>query len=847
MKKRSFLVKHVLMSTLTAIAFAFGFTSCSDEFEPEQVSGAPEAEDVTALTRASVEDYNINDSVKDIKDRFTKDNWETQNAIYLRVSNNAYANPNIQDTKKRTGYSVEHLPWSKESVESHLPNGFLKDFTRDNGWELVANYCGDYYQPNANYIVFYNKYLGKMRYFYFMPRGASLNSSQDHNWEILMQDGAADHSVFGYAVPVNRKITNRRAIKAEQGGYWSQIVTPWNSTTNKFGQQAPLVGWYAFDVDLSVYRGKNVATLQDDNCIKPTLRGYAQDNVKLYGKLNADITGSIDMEKCCVNSQSGVFGPFEQILGQAGEVKDFFCKAKDIYASATSGDFLGVFESGIAMAKQGCDLMGIDYGATSEGFNGFKGDVNLRLEGTVDFEGMIQKATVIEGTSSIEQRTSKYDFREDLHMGEGIWNISDAPVVYYTDAFVKWNHSDDTDGSYQDIKSPFGGNTTEVKNPYRGRVCYFDPSSIKLELNPNVFSPKEIASAKVYATCGVRKDAKFLSTEAYRTAQGLHSSKVSETGQYKTYFNQPTNRAPFDALLGHKDASKSKFEAGQKFDVETANGSKYGLYGRGDDNYLIDPLTLTTSGSDETLLPAYEVTVTVMVMRDNKQMVFTRTYLPEYKFMEASNLSKYASPSCYFGKPAHYVKEVYDQQILHIKELYKWAYRTLQPNGIRSGNLLWYHDWGTDIRIPQSQGHASLFDNSISTVWCLHEDCRDDQGLCTIDNKGEYDSKRYTWWCNFNTNYPVAPSSYTMVTGRHGSEAPTEWAILGKQNGKWVTLDYRKGNYLPNSATSSKEFNFSKLSPKYANQKFSEFRLEIYNVRDNDEMSLCDFWFNYML
>lgn len=625
-------------------------------------------------------------------------------------------------------------------------------------------------------------------------------------------------------------------------------MTPWTATDDALGHQIPNVGWYAFDVDLSVYRKGN--TMQADNFIKPTLHGYSEENVNLYGKLNADITGNIDMKKCCVNNMSGAFGPFEDLLGQVKDVKSFFDNARSLYSDVTSGNILGAIEGGIGLAKQGCDLAGIDYGGGSEGFDGYKGEVNLKMQGTIDFLGKISKNTAIEGTSSIEQHLSKYNF-EGNHMGEGIWNISDAPVVYYTDAYVDWKVDDYMCGTYLDVKSPFGGrvfgdNTDEEyfnEKPHQGRICYFDPTSIKLELNPNIFTADEIKNAKVFATCGVRKGVKFGSTDAFRAAQGLTASTVKQD-LTSIYWNRLTDGAPYDAMKGFTAADQMGMKAGTKFETEKVDGKWYGMIGRGNDNYLLEPLGMH-GDKNEDLLPPYEVTVTVMVEHDGKQMVYSRNYLPEYKLMKVENMPDY-NPSKFLRQlPDNYMPSVFLQQAVRLHELKKWLYRTLQPT---NGTYLVYYDW-FPFYIPQKEGHGALFDGNNTTPWRLYKDNMTDQYGNEKDyNSGVYDSKRLTWWTEFQTNYPVKPSSYTMVTGRHGSEAPTEWALMGKtrEGDKWILLDYRKGNDLPNKPTTSKEFNFNRLTPSdVGGVGYKYFRLEIYSVRDNNEMSLCEFWFNY--
>ena len=145
-------------------------TACSEELRTDDLlTTGP------VMTRAIESDaslrYNINEDPAKSLPTFNRENWRQHNTIYLCYSNTAEADRTITDSEGRTGYRAEILPWAKNaSPMSNLPNNFCNDVTPENGWELVANFCGDFYHPNAHFFVLYNKYMGKLRYFYFIPR-----------------------------------------------------------------------------------------------------------------------------------------------------------------------------------------------------------------------------------------------------------------------------------------------------------------------------------------------------------------------------------------------------------------------------------------------------------------------------------------------------------------------------------------------------------------------------------------------------------------------------------------------------------------------------------------------------
>jgi hypothetical protein len=84
------------------------------------------------------------------------------------------------------------------------------------------------------------------------------------------------------------------------------------------------------------------------------------------------------------------------------------------------------------------------------------------------------------------------------------------------DLRVDWRRQDNDDDynynymAYPWIYSPFGGaaniyptkkSFAAAEKPFRGLVCVFDPSTIEVELNPNIFP--EGTNYQVTAVCGV--------------------------------------------------------------------------------------------------------------------------------------------------------------------------------------------------------------------------------------------------------------------------------------------------------------------------------------------------------
>ena len=872
MKKNSILVKTLLMSMLTAGSI-FSFTSCADDIEIDKAPEAPDTE-MTCKTRSIDTDeyYNINNEQKHSFNRY---NWDKSNGIFLRLSKPTTSTAETKDSLGRSGYQHVFLPWAEgSSPVSNLPKGLTKGLNRDNGWELVANFCGSYKHTDANYIILYNKYLGKARYFYYIPENSINNGATDHNFEIQMEDLMAQHSVFGYALPTKMRYQSASSVKANQGGYWTQYVTPWTNSSDDLGKQIPKAGWSAFDVDLSVYRGEDNFLTKDD-IIKTSIIGYKTQNVDLFAQMKGDIQGDMKLEKCCVSTSSGAFGPVDDLINTAKGIKDFVSGAKDAYQSLISGDILGAYEGGVNLAKQACDLVGIDYGAETTGFDGYKGEVNMKLNGTIDMAGKISSRCDVQGLSCLNQSLQNYELKNST-FGQGVWNIEDAPVVYVTDGGVVWaNPGVRSSSSYVLRKkgvSPFNGSgyageflqelqfndTPNGYDPCHGRVCYFDPSSIKVQLNKNVFTEAEISSARVYAVCGVRKNMKYGSTDMYRKAMGLGGSEVSKDGR-KDFINCPYDAAPFDALSGHKDMKGMK--KGVKFGVENISHGKLSLFGTGDDDYLIEPIALR-GGDGSDLLPAYEVTVTLIVNHKGQPIVYSRTYLPKFVKMDIANMP--SKNEMLKKRHALYDQNIYNQQIAHYEQLYNWAHRTFVAEHGTFADKVMRRKNGkrlfTTKGVSETEIYPAALDGDPSTRWVAHIETReyhtterDYVWACSVMEKGNPWSGKPCWFMEFHTNAPSNPTSYSLISSNDAAKFPQcnprVFGLWGRKspNDNWTLLAFSSYNNQPQDMLPRENSKASgKIPFRFHDAKgMRYYRFEVLDVADAHLMRLGDIRFNY--
>ena len=835
--------------------------------------------------RKGAADWNINTSdmrfgvQRTLVPALTVDNWQDHEDIFIYVQNGG--DQDIYDAvtgNQVFGFEHHKLPWSRGANESpNLPESIWKEVWNDgvkegNPWRLAMMQIGENSTKNGNFLAFYNKYTGVLRFFFYVHEGITSNGST-HWWGLQMNDLLASRSVFRYGVPLDRNITNAASKAAlNQPDFMGQLVTPW--VANNFnGASLPLqAGWWAYDLDLSLYRGTEatISTIGDrDNALLMNL--FAKENMQaqLSSLFEGTIDGNIDLEATYANSENGKSGGIGEIVGK---VKDIGMGLKDIFDAAMKDDVGGSLKGLVALGKKGAIMAGLmeeEKEVDPKQLTGMKGSINMTMKGKMDTKGMLSTERGINGFAGMVLKRDNFLYDNIPTFGEGVWNLETPPVVYFTNAYVDWryyykwwqNGPDSSDGGigfvyYTDKKSPFGGQSvtkrhtheatqySESNEPFRGHVAYFDPSSIKIKLNPNLFTPEEIASAKVSAVCGVRKGMAHGSHESYRQAQKLRGSEFSINGNVE-YPNRAFGEAPFDGLSGADD--KMGLGTGVKFAVDTYKGRQFGLFGRGDSDYLIEPQSIHgNAGSD--CMPAYEITVTVTVMHNGKPIIYSRNYLPEYKEININNLPTKSDLES--RRPAEYDAAIYSQQAKHINDIRNWTRRTFIPNkGQRLG-------FGTEFIIATgyewdnpSGGWPNLIDGDTNSEWISRVECKDDVSIYDWDVWTESKSvanDAKVWYCEFQTRYPVSPKSWTLwnaVYGAISARNPSHCALYGKKKSKdgWLMLDNEHPSaYLP-TTHGGKTFGFNQQQPK----DMQYFRFEVFGNYGDPVLGLSELIFNY--
>ena len=442
---------------------------------------------------ASADNHNIND--KDI----TADNWRQLEAIYIYDGVGA----DVKDEKGRTGYTTVNLPWYNGVVMSNLPMNFCDDITPENGWEWVLNLCGSRSMPNGNFFALYNKYLGILRFFYYMPQDAT--AGNDHLWQITMTQGLIERYDMRYGIPTDKTVSAKHAFGLMQdGSSWADYTTPYVSTKSDDGFINPNVGWWAFDVDLSLYRPGDIDFKTEK--LRLQMRSWNNSHVSLFSTFTAESKGDfIDLTKAAANKSKGLFGKISDV------VKTGTSLGKTVL-SLRKGDLKGIVNNGIAFGKNAASLK-----STFSGGGGGEpaptGIISFNTTGTADTDGVINSSQPTVGVASPTFLLSE-NFAGGTTMGQGVWNIKSTPKIYVTNSASSFIDlvSDDHKFGKKDRWLIDAANWT-----------FFDPSSVEVQLNPNVFPDDQIEWMQVDAVVGSRKSLTMEVVDPMRTALGMEA------------------------------------------------------------------------------------------------------------------------------------------------------------------------------------------------------------------------------------------------------------------------------------------------------------------------------------
>ena len=692
--------------------------------------------------------YNIND------DSFNATNWRQQKSIYLYDGKGEYVDENNHK------FTAVQLPWSDDVVESNLPLHFCDDVTPEAGWELVMNYCGSTVSSNNNFFALYNKYTGTLRFFTYIPLDMNVSNASDHAWNVLLTENLAHHLGMRYGLPMDTKIVNKDAI-GMTGSDYNVLISPWVASLSNDKYTTPAPGWWAFDLDLSSYRPDFTPLTEQ---IRLQMAAWSKSEVSLSSAVKLQIKEEVPATTYSFNSLGGL----------VGVVKDTSTSIYDLGSKIASGKWVDAFKSGVAFAKVGYNI----FTSVRDKDNQPTYKVLQNIDGTISTTGMISQSVPVAGVRNPTFPMTKFETSKST-LGQGVWNLKTAPVLYQIDGMFHYYKYWTTQHYIEPLKL-FEKNRMELN---RCIPVLYDPSSIEVELNPNVFPKDDIEYVDVQSFCGVRNGTNHDTNNSYRAAFGMKRNEMFDLSENRPLFSEDHHykNPVYDYLINASDTMGLKFPG--TFEEYEWNGDVLTrLAGRGDSEFLLEPQTFKSIDTykDQIYkdLPCYEVYVTVSVKLKSHKVPFTytRTYIPEIKLLNLSNAKSAVN------KLAQYIEHVkkdtktsseqgtklLEMQLDHMKSFFAY----MKPD---------YETAIEGVTYIADSWILRMFDSDLNTSWWSHISSR---------VNGEQ------WEVKFQTNKPITPKKYTIYTdanwNSYDESNPTLWALYGKDDeGNWHQMDQR--------------------------------------------------------
>ena len=525
-------------------------------------------------------------------------------------------------------FTIVELPWNTKSNNSNLPMNFCNDITPENGWDLVMNYCGDTSETNRNFFALYNKWTGVLRFFTYVPKG--FESGNDHLWQVIINGQTGMRQGLPYGLPLDKTVVDPSAIDMDIDGS-SHFVSPWVSKRSTDGLITPRAGWWAFDVDMSQYQpGLDMSS----DMIRLQMLSWTKQNITLFSELMANLDGSISAEiKTKLTDKASMYT-------QANEAMQILSATGSMIGNAYQGNVGLVFTNLGTMYDHLFTLAGKNKSTTT-----FEGSINMTLKGNITTSGILEKSDPVTGVSSPTISFSEFDTKNTL-LGRGVWNLKTSPVVWLTDAKARFEGLVSYWKSYN--SDMYGEKNNMFYIPDDADFYFFDPSSIEVELNPDLFPASQVEWTQVEAYCVSHADNGVKGTDNFRKAFGL-KPRVDKNQQHFTTVNylEFQSQNNFDKLQNvfdflHYSDDKWGLDYPAVVSTPKYNGYYDAVVGRGkagsvalEPMALLDWRNIDEQGVDGRI-PALEVMVclSVKLKGQSEPFIYVRHYLPEIQLLK---------------------------------------------------------------------------------------------------------------------------------------------------------------------------------------------------------------------
>ncbi len=347
------------------------------------------------------------------------------------------------------------LPWYNGS-STQIPYYMLDDYKPEDGWEMVYNYCLDTPpgEINKNYIIFYNKFRGILRVYYYNNNDVIAANKTFWRFEVIGSTSLFN-ALGQIALPMSERVNNPAVYVTNLTNLPSKAIAR---------------GWNCFDIELAY----------DDQLPQSN----AHFNIGLYnmtgGKI--DLGGDIELETegtivTHTSSSPGWIGDASKAVGDGAKTY----VGKRLEKTSLEDDIVDYITGGVSALVSGGArfFLGALIGKKDNSYNS---TVQLTTTGDVSLTGEFQALTTSNALPLANNLmpscipASDDSFLPSYDEPLGVWNVEELPVIYECPK-VLWTFSQEYP-AYNPLQDYYF---------FHGeRIYYYRPEDLEIKINPDV-------------------------------------------------------------------------------------------------------------------------------------------------------------------------------------------------------------------------------------------------------------------------------------------------------------------------------------------------------------------------
>ncbi len=545
-----------------------------------------------------------------------------------------------------------NLPWADKSATT-LPKEIRHDMKKTDGWEMAFSVLNNEGLEDCNYFALYNKYLGTLRIFHYVTN--SNTDGSKYSFTVNMGTSGTKNKYpfyhsLAYAIPDNHKsVQNTMNLLSEDVPNpctFRSYFTPYTTASTLTR------GWTAFDIDMSAYCPTNSSWLSSDDEMSMWCKTEQVQSITLDGAISANISGKYSSAQAqTTSSSSGISSLLQQAGSVIGDIQNSSLTAiEQVLTGSSLNTYCRYLGTACNLAAYAYDFI-IDNPYHENVIDSMPGKIEMSMTGDINLSGYIKGLAANNVTPLTVAVKNFADY--DSHIGQGVWSLADDPVVYVVDDVMmgdarRLTLTVNNDGTY--------GNSSPETNHLR-MVTFFDPTSIKLNINTDVFP--DVSDVKVVCDYGVYPSVAAGHTSKYLTLMGIKqpTMKIVKDNEKITTYQSLSNSTKTTYLYQPRTnfMSAALEETAANCSVVKQEGANYYYYGRkvntdGKDFIMSPQVYFPYNVTDEATfynngqMPDFVVLVTVSFKSNGKSFIFSQRFLPQVKSISSASLkAKYSA------------------------------------------------------------------------------------------------------------------------------------------------------------------------------------------------------------